>query len=92
MKKNTLLRTDGTSEELADGELSLAQMYSAISCGLVEHVQLTRTSELWCDEEGLLKADWQMNAQASALYRSAYPHIPPEDIGIAGNAIYTREA
>lgn len=89
MKTNTLLRTDGTTEKLPDGDLTLQQMYDAIECQTVELVQLSDTSELWCDEEGLLRNDWKPNLEATALYRKAHPSIPPEQLAIVGNAILT---
>ena len=89
--KNTLIRTDGSREELPNGELTLAEMYAAIGCDMVERVVLDDKRVLWCDEEGLMKANPRPNSEASAMYRAAYPHVPPQELGIVGNAILSEE-
>ncbi len=98
--KYTLLKTDGTEVELLPtlqelseyqteepGSLSLGYMYKTIGCDTVQMVQLSETKELWCDEEGLLKSDWVLNRQATALYRYHYPDVDPGMLAIVGNAI-----
>ncbi len=101
--KYTLLKVDGTQEELfptaeqlseyqkeEPGSLSLDYMYKTIGCDTVQLVELGNedgVNELWCDEEGLLKNDWVMNPTATKLYRAAYPTIDPRELAIVGNAI-----
>lgn len=92
MQQNTLIKVSGELVRLPDGELSLEQMYAAIGCDMVERVQVGEGSELWCDEEGLLKARPQLNYKATMLYRSAYPDVPAQELGIVGNAILSTSA
>jgi len=84
---NELIKTDGTREPLRDGELTLGEMYSAIGCDIVERVDLQDgKSELWADENGLMKSDFIVNEVASGLYSKAYE---TDEVGIVGNAILT---
>lgn len=93
MQTNTLIKTDGTTAALPPGPLSLEQMYAAIDCDTVERVQLSDTSELWCDENGLAVNNPRQNKICTALYKAAYPKeklMFPEDwddLQIVGNAI-----
>lgn len=68
-------------------EFSLKEMYELIGCNMVEHVTLTDDVSIWADEEGLLKNDFIINPIATALYRAAYPDVPPDQLGIVGNII-----
>lgn len=92
MQKNTLIKVSGELEALPDGELSLEQMYAAIGCDVVELVRVGEGADLWCDEEGLLKPHPKLNYKATMLYRSAYPDVPAEELGIVGNAILSTSA
>lgn len=88
--KAILFKTDGTETvvEPKDGKkFSLAEMYELITCDTVEHVDLGKGVDMWCDEEGLMKANWQLNKKATAFYRAACPHVDPADLGIVGNAL-----
>lgn len=70
-------------------ELKLADLYPIIGdgCNIVERVALKKGVDMWVDEEGLLKNDWVMNPIGTDLYRKAYPHVDPRELGIAGNAV-----
>lgn len=90
MIKNTLIKnnnTDSTLSALPDGYLSLEQMYAAIGCNTVELVRLDDTRVLWCDENGLSVSNPKLNIPATQMYRAAYPHVPPQELGIVGYAI-----
>ena len=93
MQKNTLLKSDGSREDLPTGPLSLEQMYRAIGCDTVELVQLSPTTELWCDENGLYARPLIENKEGTRLYKLAFPRekmMFPEDhdeLRIVGNAI-----
>jgi len=89
--KAILYKTDGTETEVfpVDGkEFQLEEMYRLIDCEIVELVQLGNGVDLWCDEEGLMKSNWMMNVKATELYREAHPDIPPQELGIVGNALF----
>jgi hypothetical protein len=87
--KNVLLHTDGTVTPLEDGELPFATMYKLINCDTIEVVRLDDTRSLYCDENGLAVEFPLINLTASAFYRNAYPDIPPEDLGIVGDVVYS---
>lgn len=74
--------------ELEGKELALKDLYPLIGnrCHTVERVALKKGVELWVDEEGLLKEN-TINITATGMYRDAYKHIDPRELGVVGTAI-----
>ncbi len=79
---------DGDVRQVAlqsDGHMGhLHAMYREIDCRTVECIGLTEDLDLWVDEEGKLKSEWEVNLGATALLRRR--GIP--DL-VAGNALLT---
>jgi hypothetical protein len=93
--KAILYNINGSEKEVTpiNGEkFSLEEMYSLINTDIVQlAVGATADGELgdmWCDEEGLLKANWQINHKATSAYRAAHPDLDPDDLVIVGNALF----
>ena len=62
----------------------LHAMYRAIGCDLVDCVGLGDDLDLWVDDEGKLKAEWEINLPASVLMqRSGVPDV------VAGTGLLT---
>lgn len=66
-----IVRTDLTSEsvEPADGEhFMFHEVYRLIGCSMIEIVRVENSeSIILVDEEGMLKANWEVNALASLV-------------------------
>lgn len=75
--------------EVEGKELDLKTLYPIIGCTTIEHVALKKGVDMWIDEEGLLISNPKVNPEATRLYRAAYPHIDPSELGIFGNAVVT---
>jgi hypothetical protein len=77
--------------QLEGKELSLKAMYPIVGngCHTIEHVGLKKGVDMWVDEEGLLKDGNVINRIATGMYRAAYPHVDPAELGIVGRAIVT---
>lgn len=94
VKKAWFIGTDGERYRLPQfegREVPLREMYPIIGngCSIVQLVVLKKGVDMWCDEEGLLKASFEENGEASELYRKALnrPDLGPEWSTIVGNAI-----
>jgi hypothetical protein len=82
------VRADGSLQRVdleagAEGD-HLQSMYREIGCNLVDCVGLRADLDLWLDDEGKLKDNWEVNLAASALLqRHGIPDL------VAGTALLT---
>lgn len=79
-----LVKTDGTVQDLGfpiprkpdmatTGGFSLDELRKLLDCDMVEHLDLVKGVHLWCDEEGRLKDENNVNKVATEYFHKAYP-------------------
>ena len=85
----TLLKADGTSEEVmaGKGQFSLKEMYELIGCELVEVVYLADGKTMWIDEEGKFKQHELNHLATNHLHRAGGSHTDY----VAGNALICKD-
>ena len=73
-----ILRTNGNvekvSENLQKQDGSLADLYEAIGCTMVQLVTAP-WGEFWVDEEGLFRQPENLNRLATRIYWDTFPHV-----------------
>jgi len=85
-----LIRPDGTREIVQIPKGTLGQ--ELLECRLTEVVPVDASLEMWCDEEGLMTADPQLNIVATMMRweLSGGPEngLDPNDFTVVGNALF----